>query len=73
MFTPDDEKTLENETGKIWSNVVIACKGKIKSELSAYVRGALMPRRPTCNTQRICNTRCIGGREPEAQSEDAHS
>ena len=31
MFTPDDEKTSENEAGKIWNNVVIICKGKVRS------------------------------------------
>lgn len=42
MFTPDDEKTTENEAGKIWNNVVIICKGKINPELSADVQGAVM-------------------------------
>ena len=30
MFTPDDEKTPENEAGKIWNNVFIVCKGKVR-------------------------------------------
>jgi len=42
MFTPDDEKTPENEAGRIWNNVVIICKGKINPELSADVQGAVM-------------------------------
>ena len=31
MFTPDDPNTAENEEGKIWNNVVIICKGKVKT------------------------------------------
>jgi len=42
MFTPDDDKTSENEAGKIWNNVVIICKGKINPELSSDVQGAVM-------------------------------
>ena len=34
MFTPDDEKTTENEAGKIWNNVVIICKGKVRKSNS---------------------------------------
>lgn len=42
MFTPDDEKTPENEAGRIWNNVVIICKGKINPDLSGDVQGAVM-------------------------------
>eukprot|EP00092_Neocalanus_flemingeri_P004241 GFUD01004561.1.p1 GENE.GFUD01004561.1~~GFUD01004561.1.p1 ORF type:complete len:421 (+),score=123.54 GFUD01004561.1:440-1702(+) len=42
MFTPDDEKTAENEAGQIWNNVVIICKGKINPDKTADVQGAVM-------------------------------
>ena len=29
QFVTDDENTEENEDGKIWSNVLIVCKGKV--------------------------------------------
>ena len=29
QFITDDENTPENEGGKIWSNVVVVCKGKV--------------------------------------------
>ena len=32
MFTMDDEKTAKIESGLIWPNVVIVCKGKVKTE-----------------------------------------
>ena len=28
-FVTDDENTEENEEGKIWSNVLIVCKGQV--------------------------------------------
>ena len=29
QFVTNDENTEENEDGKIWSNVLIVCKGKV--------------------------------------------
>ena len=28
-FITDDEETEEDESGRIWSNVLIVCKGKV--------------------------------------------
>jgi len=37
----DDERTEENEEGRIWSNVLIVCKGKVSSEQAGDVQGAV--------------------------------
>ena len=42
QFITDDEDTPENEGGKIWSNVVIVCKGKLSPALAGDVQGALL-------------------------------
>jgi len=42
MFTMDDEKTAKIESGLIWPNVVIVCKGKLDADLEDDVSGAMM-------------------------------